>query len=260
MISNRLMHGVDFTGTPTFPVIVSEKLEGVRCVYVPGDGFYTREGKKWSVLGHIVVPPTVAEPIDGELYAPDMTFQAIAGAAQVNQRAPSENTLKLQFYAFDIISPRAALSRKQRLLDMTGRGENFVPHTFALCDTLDKYRRVEETLRASNAEGMMLLSPRGGYRPGKHGDLLRVKFYNSETYRVSHVEEGEGKAAGHVGVIYGKAGRRIFGVGTMLFPYEDRRRLLHEMRVGNWMMRVKYVSLSEDGVPQNASVQAVWRI
>ena len=98
----------------------------------------------------------------------------------------------------------------------------------------------------------------GLYTRGRRGQLLKIKFFHHDEAPVVRFVEGEGKAEGCVGAIVFKSARGAeFEIGTMQLSYETRRRLW-ENRHLSYVARYKYVALSTDGVPQNASVEAIW--
>lgn len=257
-IARSLMHGLPFNGTPMLPALVSEKLNGLRCVYMPGKGFYSKTGKRWrdDVLKHIVVNSDV--PVDGELYCRDMPLQEIVENVGVNNLIAGNRAKEIKLWAFDVIDRRATSTIRQGALGIIAHeSKNVIGHTQFLVETRDEYNDIHDLYKLNGSEGLMVKHVGGLYTRGRHGQLLKIKFFHHDEAPVVRFVEGEGKAEGCVGAIVFRGPRGEFEIGTMQLSYETRRRLW-ENRDKSYVARYKYVALSTDGVPQNASVEAIW--
>lgn len=257
-IARSLMHGLPFNGTPLLPALVSEKLNGLRCVYMPGKGFYSKTGKRWrdGVLDHIVVNSDI--PVDGELYCRDMPLQEIVENVGVNNLIAGSRARDIKLWAFDVIDTQAsAYDRRDRVREIAGNSTHVVTHTQHVVETRRHYDDLIQAARGASLEGLMVKHVGGIYTRGRRGQLLKIKFFHHDEAPVVRFVEGEGKAEGCVGALVFRGPRGEFEIGTMQLSYETRRRLWAE-RDKSYVARYKYVALSTDGVPQNASVEAIW--
>lgn len=257
-IARSLMHGLPFNGMPMLPALVSEKLNGLRCVYMPGKGFYSKTGKRWrdGVLDHIKVNSDI--PVDGELYCRDMPLQEIVENVGVNNLIGGSRANEIKLWAFDAIVRQAStVARHAFLHDVTSESINVVCHTQHMIERRQDFLDLRESYRSREVEGLMVKHVGARYKRGRDGQLLKIKFFHHDEAPVVRFVEGEGKCAGAVGafVFRGPAGE--FEIGTAQLSYETRRRLWAE-RDKSYVARYKYVALSTAGVPQNASVEAVW--
>lgn len=257
-IARSLMHGLPFNGMPMLPALVSEKLNGLRCVYIPGKGFYSKTGKRWrdGVLDHIVVNSDI--PVDGELYCRDMPLQTIVENVGVNNLIAGQRAKEIKLWAFDLVDRKSNATHRQGALGVIANdSRNVVAHMQWLIETRADFTTLLEQYKVTTAEGLMVKHVGALYTRGRSGQLLKIKFFHHDEAPVVRFVEGEGKAAGCVGAFVFKGPRAEFEIGTMQLSYETRRRLWEE-RSRSYVARYKYVALSNDGVPQNASVEAVW--
>lgn len=258
-IARSLMHGLPFNGMPMLPALVSEKLNGLRCVYIPNKGFYSKTGKRWrdGVLDHIKINSDI--PVDGELYCRDMLLQEIVENVGVNNLIAGPRAREIKLWAFDCMARKVpAHLRNIELYDIVNHSTGVVKHTQQLVSTRREFDNLYASLKMSNAEGLMVKFVGALYTRGRSGQLLKIKFFHHDESPVVRFVEGTGKAEGCVGaVVFRSARGEEFEIGTMQLSYETRRRLWNS-RNTNYVARYKYVALSTDGVPQNASIEAIW--
>lgn len=257
-LARRLMHGLDYNGEPLLPAFVSEKLNGLRCVYVPKEGFFSKTGKRWrdGVLDHIKLDCPYA--IDGELYCYGMSLQEIVENVGVNNLSPGNRAGEIKLWAFDVVVRNIdAWIRQQMLTNFLVMSYNTVHHTQHLCQTHEQYKAWLEYLRRAGAEGAMIKSVGSCYKRGRGGELLKIKFWKHEELPLISVVEGEGKATGAVGAFVFELNGKRFEVGTAQISYNKRREVF-ENRSRLWTARIKYLNLSDGGIPLNASVEAIW--
>jgi DNA ligase-1 len=257
-IARSLMHGLPFNGMPMLPALVSEKLNGLRCVYMPGKGFYSKTGKRWrdGVLDHIKVNSNI--PVDGELYCRDMLLQEIVENVGVNNLIAGPRAGEIKLWAFDVIDKSMpAIERYSKLQDIRTRCTNVIAHHHMIYELARDYKVGFEYAKRANMEGLMVKHVGCGYTRGRKGQLLKIKFFHHDEAPVVRFVEGDGKCADAVGAFVFRGPRGEFEIGTAQLSYETRRRLWAE-RNKPYVARYKYVALSHDGVPQNASVEAVW--
>lgn len=253
-IAARFMLAHNFADYTPPPLAISmPKLNGIRAMYIPGRGFWSRDGVQYAetVTAHIKV--NSAEPIDGEFYAHGWDLQRINAAIGVNLDAPVADTASVQFHVFDYIVPVLhAVARMERLPD----GENVVKVPWKLC-TFQQYDKLFPEYIQQGFEGQMLKQPYSGYFPGRSQRLLKRKDWKFMDVKIIELCEGKGEFAGMFGgaVVETSQGLR-FNVGT-------GKGLTHLQRIQIWnrpdvlinkWYKIRYLALSTDKKPLNATI------
>lgn len=263
-----------------WPVYVQPKLNGVRALYQQVEPssdsaagvFQSRDEKQWkeSVLFHIEDELTTLELngviLDGELYRHDWKLQRINGAIAVNRNDPVADTLEVCFHVFDVVNPLFPFS--ERWIDVANqlRAAN-LPHVKVVDtslvhdrDQLDRYFHMSTAL---GYEGVML-RPDGPYEFGVTGHgtqkrseyLWKYKSWLDDEFRCIGVSQGEGKADIGIGaLILITIDGGHFKVGTG-FDDAERVEFMKNPPIGK-LVRVRYLCLTEDGIPFNPSFLCV---
>jgi len=246
------------------------KLNGLRCMFIPGRGFYSRDGKRWNhdVLKHIIVP-TMDYIIDGELYCHGMSLQKINSAVGVNRLEPGQDAQWITFFAFDLVEPKFnALTRmlllEKILNDNRGRTNGISLIEWEICKTRIELDRCYENYIANFYEGQMIKSVFGSYMPQgtKERPTMNLQkrkaFLDDEFFCVGRVVSTEGKCAGKLGALKFVTSKGVsFEVGTG-FTDEEREEFIREDFDFRRKATIKYLNLTDDGRPFNASFVG-WR-
>lgn len=246
------------------------KLNGLRCMFIPGRGFYSRDGKRWNdaVLEHIVMP-TTDYIIDGELYAHGMSLQRINSAVGVNRLEPGEDAGYITFQAFDLVEPKFnALTRmlllEKILNDHKSETEAISLIEWEICKTRIELDRCYENYIANFYEGQMIKSVFGSYMPQgtKERPTMNLQkrkaFLDEEFSCVGRVISTEGKCAGKLGALKFVTSKGVsFEVGTG-FTDEEREEFMSPEFDFRRKATIKYLNLTDDGRPFNASFVG-WR-
>ena len=198
-----------------FPLLASRKLNGVRCLIVPGLGPVSRTGRP---LPNVRLSDWLAAAIawadrndwvlDGELYSETSTLGEISGAVSSRDGAlPAD----LKLYVFDgmpaadwggtagpfrdrlaALAPVAGLARVELLAQKTVRSARAAWKLF-------------EAELAAGGEGIVLRDPNGPYKHGRctlrQGILYKLKNFDPFDGRVVAVERGRGRYAGVAGSV-----------------------------------------------------------
>ena len=249
-------------------VVSMPKLNGLRCMYIPQRGFFSRDGKRWNdaVLAHIV-PPTTDYIIDGELYCHGMSLQKINSAVGVNRIEPGEDAERIIFYAFDLVEPKFNALTRMLLLDKVYR-DNRIESTNVIgwetCKTRIELDRCYREYIYRNFEGQMLKSVFGSYMPQgtKERSTMNLQkrkaFLDAEFLCIGRVVSTEGKCAGKLGALTFITLKGVaFEVGTG-FTDEEREEYIREDFDFRRKATIKYLNLTDDGRPFNASFVG-WR-
>lgn len=162
------------------PAYCQPKLDGLRAVYVPGDGLWTRNeqrpGRRITSLPHLdAALAGCTLRLDGELYVHGWPLGRIAGA--VRRRASSSpDCQQIEYHVFDCIAPGSATDR----LEMVARALR------DLCDPIFAVPTCRVTRRASvvalygryiadGYEGLVWRAAGAEYTYGRSKHVQRLK-------------------------------------------------------------------------------------
>lgn len=207
-----------------FPVFSQPKLDGMRAVMTK-DGAFTRNGKKWVTVPHILAQ---LQPIfdlypdlilDGELYNHDFKddFNKISSLAKKTK--PTDEDLQetaklLQYWVYDVTCFPDASDRHKMPSSTFANRRDFIQNLFNTfeCPAIN----VVETTRVSTQdildniycnylekgyEGQMIRLDTLYERKRSKSLMKRKTFYDDE-YKIISVEEGNGKKKGMVGYMF----------------------------------------------------------
>lgn len=235
-------------------MFIQRKYDGNRCIIVNNGGeiiAYSRNGKPISSISHITdniqIPEGVA--IDGELYAHGYKLQQIVSWVKRKQ----EDTLKLKYHAYDLISNEPYQERFFRLNDIKGNFE--VVPTWAV-STEDAIYDYHASFRAEGYEGSILRINSSGYEDGKRSrSLLKIKDWFDEEFLVIDVIPSKDQWARLICAMPNGNTFRVTAPGTMR---EKEEVLLNKNNYIGKRVTVEYAYLTEDGIPFHP-VAKCWR-
>lgn len=251
-------------------VVSMPKLNGLRCMYIPGRGFYSRDGKLWNyaVLKHISLP-SPEYILDGELYCHGMSLQKINAAVGVNRLEPGEDTKKIIFFAFDLVEPKYNALTRMLLLDKI-YSDNLRKTAatrvvnWEICKTRIELDACYKAYIDQGYEGQMLKSVFGSYMPQgtKERSTMNLQkrkaFLDAEFLCIGRVVSDEGKCKGKLGALEFITNKGVrFEVGTG-FTDEEREEYIQPDYDFRRKATIKYLNLTDDGRPFNASF-VCWR-
>lgn len=241
-----------------FPCFAQRKLDGVRCVAIPGRGLYSRNGKKFPHLEHICneVNRISTIVLDGELYSDELTFQEIVGLVKKEIMKPDdiENMHKIYLYVYDCVQPEKPYTERNYMLEQLFSNNK----TTALkllstetCTTIDDVTKLHADYVAEGYEGLILRQSNGLYKVGHRStDLQKYKEFCDSEYPVVGYKQGDGEEKGCVIWICRTPAGHEFAVrprGTrsdriVLFARGDAY-------IGK-LLTVRYQELTTDGIPR----------
>jgi DNA ligase-1 len=251
-------------------VVSMPKLNGLRCMYIPGRGFFSRDGKRWNdaVLNHII-PPTTDYILDGELYCHGMSLQKINAAVGVNRIEAGPDAERIKFFAFDLVEPKFNALTRMLLLekivnDHREEIEMVTMVEWEICKTRIELDDCYKAYVDQNYEGQMLKSVFGSYMPQgtKERSTMNLQkrkaFLDAEFFCVDRVVSDEGKCKGKLGALKFVTSKGVsFEVGTG-FTDEEREEYIQPDYDFRKKATIKYLNLTDDGRPFNASFVG-WR-
>jgi len=260
-----------------YPCHVQPKLNGVRALYQAGF-FQSRDEIPWNgkVLSHLATPLRDIFPehviLDGELYVHGWPLQRINAAIAVNRYEPTEESPLVEFHVFDVVNFTTPFKDRfdavaQVLADTSKYQSKVKPvstrRVFDEGQANDQYTWwVEEKY-----EGMMYRLGHCTYTKPNAGrgisdkynrvwHLLKRKDFQDDEFLIVKVHEGVGKRARMVGAFECIAkNNKHFMVGSGLTDKEATYFFEHPPI--NAFVKVKYLTLTSEGIPFNPIVLAV---
>jgi len=224
------------------PFYVQPKLDGVRLLVSTG-GCFSRTGKIVKGVEHLTENLKDGEWLDGECYAPGMSFEDLTSAFKMNPKS-------LEFYAFDYFDtnrPSLPFAERQRILkDKTPT----MVDTF-LIDSKDEIPGYHRKFVKEGHEGIMIRESTSIYEIGKRSNyLLKFKEFQTEEYEIVGAKTGHGRDANAVVWVCKTGGGREFTVkpeGTI----KERERYYREREeyMGK-QLTVRFQNLTALGVPR----------
>lgn len=177
----------------TFPCIVQEKLDGVRCLIRNGQGI-SRSGKEIRNIDHILDELKGCHyQLDGEIWAEDTPLYTITGI--LNEKRSSNRKLKLKFYVFDIKAP-GTFAKRLEILEEIKTKHTFTNIRFVqnnMCESRDQAIELAESWIKGGAEGAVFRNLNGLYIHGRSKDIQKYKSrYDTEYKVVGHTESEMG--------------------------------------------------------------------
>lgn len=224
------------------PFYVQPKLDGVRLL-VSKKGCFSRTGKVVKGVEHLTDKLEDGEWLDGECYAPDMTFEELTSAFKMDPQS-------LEFHGFDYFDtnrPDLPFAERQRILkDKT----QTVVDTF-LVPKKSEIQKYHKQFVEQGHEGIMIRESTSIYEIGKRSNyLLKFKEFQTEEYEIVGANCGHGRDADAVVWVCKTAGGHEFTVkpeGTI----KERERYYRErdQYIGK-QLTVRFQNLTALGVPR----------
>lgn len=249
---------------PSWPRWGTPKLNGLRAMWVPGAGFFSRDGVAYepAILPHIEAALAHCTLwLDGELYSHGMSLQNINSRAGVVRSKPHADYAAISFNVFDSPHIPGRFDHRQNLIR---------DHLAAIAIT-DAVRQVDfrECKCAAGAnsahrayvsmgyEGTVYKHP-GSYQPGRSSMMLRRKAWSDGDFEVVRLVQGrEGKFEHSMGAVVCRTpSGHEFEVGA--FELTDEERLAIWFGPKPRMAKVRYLTLTDKGAPFNARVTLLY--
>ena len=185
-----------------YPALGQPKLNGIRCLAHKASSsvieYTSREGEVFTTLEHLtphlLEGMVTGERLDGEVFTPKLDFEDICSAVKRQQ----ENTLLLQFWAYDIVS-NATFSDRTKHVRKAGLTLPLVTvPTIPLKDE-EEMLSLHNQFVKNGFEGTIIRNMKGIYKAGHRSkDLQKYKDFYDDEYKIVGAHEGVGKAEGAV--------------------------------------------------------------
>lgn len=257
-----------------YPCYLQPKLNGIRCLAQVNEEtniLQSRDEIIWSfnMLKHIraellQIPPQILQGriLDGELYHHGWRLQRINSAVAVRRTQPTSDTDKIEYHVFDVVDPKTPF--EPRWIDLYKylqfREFKYIKPVHTIC-VLDEpsATRAFHYYTSKGYEGVMLrtnepyifgITPHGTEK--RSSTLWKYKSWQDGEYPCIAVTQGEGKADIGIGALVLQAPNgTTFKVGT---GFSDEERIAYHTNppIGK-LIKIRYLELTADGVPFNAS-------
>lgn len=274
----------------SYPVYVQPKLNGIRALYKAGH-FQSRDELPFppTLLEHLSKPllevfgDADSSPVlDGELYVHGWPLQRINAAVTPVRQQPTEDTKLVEYHVFDVVDFNrtwkgrmvehccAPLPKQVRWVQTVHCGTENLANEFYAKWVADGYEGMMYRLgdcpyttpkqlwtdTNSSWVSMNTTSRFASDKDNRCWHLLKRKDWQDDEFSITDMVEGEGKLKGMLGALKCRLSNGLhFSVGSGL---TDQERLYYWncSPIGR-QVKVKYLVLSNDGVPLNPTILAI---
>lgn len=284
-IKPMLASKFDFERPPKTDYVVTEKLDGIRCIAICTDKevtLYTRQGKLIegcneieSSLKQIRDYMETDIVLDGELLADGCDYTTVY--KETTKRIKNKNTTKtgVHYTIFDIIEYEEFCEQKctmpyyerlEVLYDIFKYFDNgnrlpSLELIKALYMGSDIKRLLEllDIYRNNGAEGLMVNLVDGMYEFKRSKNILKVKVMQTADLEIVGFEEGQGKNKGKLGALLVNYKGNIVGVGSGFSDY-DREYIWNnkEQYLGK-IAEIQYFEVTKDKTGAESLRFPVWK-
>lgn len=176
---------------------------------------------------------------DGEIWSPNLPLQEICGALAHERDEPATYHKELLYIPFDV--PYIGGSWSNRLCHLHQHPE----------PTIIAIEYSNGLANKDNCDGAIYRYKRGIYQPGPSGNVLKAKYWKDCEVDVIRAERGTPTSQYHdiLGNLVCKFNNTTVSVGSG-FSLEERAEFIHNPPS---RIKIKYLSLSQDGIPLNPS-------
>jgi DNA ligase-1 len=235
---------------------VQRKYDGNRCLIANSNGeiiAYTRNGKRINTIAHITREIDVPSGtiLDGELYAHGESLQTIVSWIKREQ----ENTKKLSFHAYDIISSQPFQDRSLILSEFNLGSHAAAVPTYS-CSSYLAARSLCMEFKEEGYEGAILRWGSAGYEDGKRSkSLLKIKEWNDAEFKVESISVSkDGWGILHLRATNGQPFK-----ATAPGPHFEKEFVAkHPEKFLGEYVTIEYAYLTADGIPFHPVAKA-WR-
>lgn len=232
-----------------YPAYAQPKMDGHRCIGMGGQ-LWTRTRKPITGLPHInEAIADIQVTLDGELYNHAWRGKFEELTSLIRSGVPKPEHKVVEYHIYDIAAEgtweeRYTQLRRLRLEKPLVRVETLqVNSEGELMEAFDHFTK-------QGFEGCMVRNAKGLYVNKRSYDLLKVKEFDDDEFKIVGLEEGRGKLAGHAMFVCEtdkglKFTTKMMGEVDQLKKFFDKPSLV----VGR-MVTVKYQGYTKSNVPR----------
>ncbi len=195
-----------------FPLLVTPKLDGIRCLKING----VAVSRTFKPIRQQFIAQTIEFycpwNVDGEIIIPGKKFNEISSIVMTN----SDEVVEFQYWIFDYVKDAASKKYCDRIIDLMDMpvmdNGKFIVKLIPVCiNNLQELDQYEEQCIQEGYEGICIRSPTGPYKFGRSTEkeqyLLKIKRFKDREAIVLGYEEAisvEGDPKDTLGAIYVK--------------------------------------------------------
>lgn len=230
----------------------SPKFDGVRAVFIPETGFFTRNNKPiYGLQSMAEVLETECEKrgllfVDGELIVENGSFQASQSAVMAANH-PCKGMI--EFHVFAAGGEFGGTEDMLQILPNRPEAKILRVSSEKIPNTCEAVYEACRKFTAQGYEGVVLRHPDIPYYEGRSNHLLKYKFFNEAELKIVGAQEGEGRLVGTLGslIVEGEInGVKVrSSVGTGLTD-NDRKALYADGELIGKILTVNYQALTDN--------------
>ena len=230
----------------------SPKFDGVRAIFIPHCGFFTRNNKPIAGFKHMaeILERICTERgllfVDGELVLKGSSFQA---SQSVILSAEHQRKSDVEYHVFAVGGVFPDTAHMLNALPDLPEENIFRVDSELITNSFEAIEQACGKFTAMGYEGVVLRDPSVPYYAGRNDALLKHKFFKEADLRISKAHEGTGKFAGTLGSltvegeIDGVKVRSNVGAGL---TDEDRKIVFADKNLAGKILTVKYQALTDN--------------
>lgn len=240
-----------------FPCFVQRKLDGTRCVAMPGKGLYSRNKKRYPHMTHIIkeinrLPPNII--LDGELYSDTLTFQEIVGLVkrETLKKGDDEKQLQVKLHVYDIINEMPYELRYANLQMLFSRYKFKYLELVKTesCESEERMKELHAQYVTDGFEGIILRNKQGLYKNARSCDLIKYKTFEDSEFEVIDFKEGEGQEEGCVIWVCKTPEGKIFNCRPRGTREERHELFTNGKKYIGKMLTIRYQEMTDLNIPR----------
>lgn len=286
-IKPMLANKFNFEKPPAGEFVVTEKLDGIRCLIVIEDGviyLYTRQGK--LIEGCIEIERELNRMIkelgidnlvfDGELLATGCDYSTVY--KETTKRVKNKNDVKtgIEYKIFDLLSLEEFINKKcdrtyeqrmRTLFDLftsyqtNGHTTEFISPLRPLYtgSDLDALVKLLDMYKSYGAEGLMVNLLNAPYEFKRSKAILKVKVMQTADLRIVGFEEGQGRNLGKLGALLVDFKGNTVGVGSGFTDSEREYIWNNKEEYLGKIAEIQYFEITKDKTGVESLRFPVWK-
>ena len=284
-IKPMLASKFDFEKPPKTDFVVTEKLDGIRCMAICTEDdiqLYTRQGKLIEGCKEIEESLRLVRDymetdivLDGELLADDCDYETVY--KETTKRVKNKNEIKtgIHYTIFDILEYDEFCEQKctmpyyerlEVLYDIFkefGQGHRLpklkLIQALYMGSDINRLLELLEEYRSKGAEGLMVNVVNGMYEFKRSKNILKVKVMQTVDLEIVGFEEGQGRNEGRLGALLVDFKGSTVGVGTGFSDFDREYIWNNQDQYLGKIAEIQYFEISKDKTGVESLRFPVWK-
>jgi len=185
-----------------FPLYLQPKLDGNRAIFINGE-FISRQGKPFKYLDFLKKDLNTDLILDGELLSKDISLKDMRSIfGKKDEKDIDKKKLKtIKYYIFDCYdktNPTLPYNQRLKLIEKIQSPNVILTPTILIKDNRELNKEILR-FKKEGKEGGIIRIPNGIYKMRSTSkDVMKIKFYNEDNFRIVNYYEGKGNDKGTV--------------------------------------------------------------